>query len=261
MEEENYFKIEGVMSKGYGIMPKMVALDEKLSIESKAIYAFLTSFSGVGQGVYPSVETILHYLKISKNRYYKYRDELIKYGYISIQPRRKGQRVISNLYVLNISLRPHFEDTQNEDTQFEDTQNEDTNNNNNNNNNNNSNKSNLKKKKPSDFDTLITEYTTNEELRTNIYEFIKMRKGIKAAITTLGLKKMLNQLDKLATNDSVKIKILDKSIMNSWKGIYELKGESYGGAKQNTGSSEKKFNVKIPEWNPSYTGSTGDEPI
>jgi hypothetical protein len=82
---------------------------------------------------------------------------------------------------------------------------------------------NKKKKKETEIDSLINSYTENEELRTNIYEFVKMRKGIKAAITTLGLKKLLNKLDKLAADDSDKIKILDNSIMNSWKGIFELK--------------------------------------
>jgi hypothetical protein len=92
-----------------------------------------------------------------------------------------------------------------------------------------------KKKKETDFDLLINEYTTNEELKTNIYEFIKMRKGIKASLTSTGLKRILSKLDKIASNDSDKIQILDKSIMNSWRGIFELKKED----KQNNGSSKQ----------------------
>lgn len=84
---------------------------------------------------------------------------------------------------------------------------------------------NLKKKK-TDFDELIESYTENIDLRKNIYEFIKMRKGIKASITTLGLKKMLNKLDTLATNNNAKIAILDNSIMNSWKGIFPLNNKN-----------------------------------
>ena len=131
MNETNEIQIIGVLSKGYGIMPKMIALDKNLSIESKAIYSFLTSFSGVGQGVFPSIETILHYLKISKNRFYKYRQELLENGYITIKPRydEKHKRK-SNLYILNMEkLNPCI---QNEYLENEYLENEDTNINNNN---------------------------------------------------------------------------------------------------------------------------------
>ena len=109
MEDKNEFQISGVMSKGYGIMPKMVALDENLSIEAKAIYAFLTSFSGVGQGVFPSVETMTHYLKISENRFLKYRKELVNNGYITIQPRYTDGKRTSNLYILNMDNTLHLQ--------------------------------------------------------------------------------------------------------------------------------------------------------
>ncbi|OOM17159.1 hypothetical protein CLSAB_18790 [Clostridium saccharobutylicum] len=233
--EDNEFKITGVMSKGYGIMPKMVALDTDLSIESKAIYAFLTSFSGVGQGAFPSIETIIHYLNISENRFLKYRKELINSGYITIEKRYKEGKRTSNLYILNMEIVPlHLQNEciENECIGFEGTNNNNINNNKFNNNNPNINK---KKKKESEFDLLINEYTTNEELKTNIYEFIKMRKGIKASLTSTGLKRILNKLDKIASNDSEKIQILDKSIMNSWRGIFELKKED----KQNDGSSKQ----------------------
>jgi DNA replication protein DnaD len=141
MNETNEIQIIGVLSKGYGIMPKMIALDENLSIESKAIYSFLTSFSGVGQGVFPSIETILHYLKISKNRFYKYRQELLENGYITIKPRydEKHKRK-SNLYILNMEkLNPCIQNEylENEYLENEYLENEDTNINNNNINNNN----------------------------------------------------------------------------------------------------------------------------
>lgn len=99
---------------------------------------------------------------------------------------------------------------------------------------------NIIKKKETEFDILIREYTNNITLKNNLYEFIKMRKGIKAAITTLGLKKLLNELDKLSSSDEQKIKILDNSIMNSWKGIFPIKKEN----KSNNYKNEKalKFN-------------------
>lgn len=85
-------------------------------------------------------------------------------------------------------------------------------------------KNNIKNgKRTTEFDLLINDYTNDLELRTTIYEFIKMRKAIKAPMTSNALKLMLNKLDKFSSTNEVKIAILEQSIMNSWKGIFELK--------------------------------------
>jgi len=128
-------KLNGVLSKGYGLAPKLVMIDQDLSIEAKAIYCYISSFCGNGTTAFPSVELIMHHLGIGKNRFYRYRKELVNKGYIKVHRRREGQKSISNLYELNMNLGfPYFEDIQNEDIQFEDIQNEDTNNNSLNNN-------------------------------------------------------------------------------------------------------------------------------
>ena len=96
---------------------------------------------------------------------------------------------------------------------------------------------NNKKEAKTDYDVLIDEYTCNDMLITAIYEFIKMRKGIKKPITCYGLKRILNELDRFATNDDEKIQILDKSIERSWAGVFELNnkgGNNNGGNQQNT---------------------------
>ena len=93
-----------------------------------------------------------------------------------------------------------------------------------------------KKTKKTDFDVLIDEYTCNDMLRTAIYEFIKMRKANKKPLTTYGLKKILNKLDALATDDDSKIQILDQSIERSWLGVFELKDNKGG---NNSGENRK----------------------
>lgn len=96
---------------------------------------------------------------------------------------------------------------------------------------------NKNKNKKTEFDILIDEYTCNDKLKESIYEFIKMRKGIKKPITSYGLKKMLNKLDSLADNDNDKMAILDQSIMRSWAGIFELSskgGNNNGGTQQDS---------------------------
>ena len=52
---------------------------------------------------------------------------------------------------------------------------------------------------------------------------MKMRKSIKKPVTERALKGILNKLDKLATTDDIKIKILENSIENCWQGVFPLK--------------------------------------
>lgn len=113
-------------------------------------------------------------------------------------------------------------------------------------------KDNIKKKKETkktNYDLLIDAYTTNQELKDTIYNFIKMRKSIKATITDNGVGLLLNKLDKLTNDDNKKIEMIEQSVMNSWKSVYEIKEDNNGngvyGTKSNTGQA-KKYNVKPP---------------
>ncbi|GAA0082453.1 MULTISPECIES: phage replisome organizer N-terminal domain-containing protein [Clostridium] len=87
------------------------------------------------------------------------------------------------------------------------------------------------------YNTIIDEYTENEELKNTILEFIKMRTLIKSKMTNNALDLMLKNLDKLSNDDDIKIKILEQSIMNSWKGVFPLKQESIKQNSSNTDSS------------------------
>lgn len=82
---------------------------------------------------------------------------------------------------------------------------------------------NIKKKKETEFDVIISNYTSDVDIQNTIYEFIKMRKAIKAPMTSNALGLMLKKLDRLTTDENEKIAILEQSIMNSWKGIFPLK--------------------------------------
>lgn len=145
-------KYEGksILCKGYGTIPKYI-MQADISIESKAIYAYMCSFAGAGQAAFPSVEKIIKDLKISEKRFYKHRKELIKYGFIEIQKNRKENRRDRNLYIINQTIlnskiqhsqndsienfeHSQFESVQNESVQNESVQNVGTNNNRTNNN-------------------------------------------------------------------------------------------------------------------------------
>ena len=91
--------------------------------------------------------------------------------------------------------------------------------------NNNINKNIKKEKKETEFDSVINENFTDEELKQTVYEFIKMRKAIKKPLTTRGLELMINKLKKMTSNTNEQIQILNNSIMNNWLGIFPLKEE------------------------------------
>lgn len=81
-----------------------------------------------------------------------------------------------------------------------------------------------KKNKKKGFDLIISEYTSNEKLKTALIDFIEFRKAIKAPLTDKALTLSLNKLDKLAnSDDDLKISIINQSIERGWRGLFEVK--------------------------------------
>ena len=113
---------------------------------------------------------------------------------------------------------------------------------------------------------------------------MKMRDKIKKPMTDRALQLLLNKLKGLSQDEEIEIKILENSIENCWQGIFPLREDNKamfevngdnkvifpikaenkkifslkewkdGNFGQNTGTSEKRFNVKIPKWEPNAIG-------
>ena len=82
------------------------------------------------------------------------------------------------------------------------------------------------------YDEIINDYTENEELRSALVEFVKMRKMMKKPLTNKALSLLLTSkkgLDWLASTDAEKIDIVQQSIMRGWMGFFPLKDD--GGSK------------------------------
>lgn len=75
--EKNTVQIEGVLSQGYGLVPKMLMKDKRLSIGAKIVYCYISSF----QTQLPLIEDIIIDLNITFDEYNKFSNELIKFGY------------------------------------------------------------------------------------------------------------------------------------------------------------------------------------
>lgn len=95
------FGYTGLKSAGYGMLPRMVMFDQRLSCTAKVIYAYLASFSGAGQVAFPKTEMIRRHLGLSKDTFFKHMKQLVETNYISRVQRHINGRLASNSYHLN----------------------------------------------------------------------------------------------------------------------------------------------------------------
>lgn len=126
-------QVQGRMTLGYGIIPKMPMQDQRLTIEAKAIYSYFCSYAGAGTTAFPSRDKILYDLQISKDRFYRHFDLLKKHGYIDVKQNVDNTgKFKNNIYTLIEMIEPC---PQNKDTAkkpcpcFTDTENKDIKNN------------------------------------------------------------------------------------------------------------------------------------
>jgi len=226
-----------IFEQGWGIVPKMIMKEPNISIQAKAIYAYLCSYAGNATQAFPSATLMQYELGITKDTFYKYLDELIKNNYITVSKMasEKG-RFAHNIYNLEGTPYHKIPDTVTPDTVNPDPVNQDTIINNPIINNLTKNNPISKTTTKAGFDNIINAYTEDEELKETIYDFIKMRKAIKKPMTDAALKltlKKLNKLTGLTIDNETKIEILNQSIMNSWQGIFPLKQEQNTGYNKN----------------------------
>ena len=66
-------------------------------------------------------------------------------------------------------------------------------------------------------------YFDNEELNNTFLEFLEVRKKIKAVNSDRAITGLINKLSKY--DDETKLKMIEQSIINSWKDVFELKKE------------------------------------
>ena len=98
------------------------------------------------------------------------------------------------------------------------------NNNDINNDNNGNNDNNTKANKSAGKRTVY--YPTDELLNDAFSNYVEMRKKIKAPMTDTAIDLAIKKLDKMAgTDNDRKIEILNQSVMNSWKGLFDLPEE------------------------------------
>lgn len=210
-------------------IPKMIYLDENLSWTEKILLVEIDSLDGE-RGCFALNEHFATHLGISKDRVSKLINGLVEKGYLTSEIIYRENSKIIKSRILHTTIgysrkqlegigennyTPPGENNQENNTLINNTTN---------------NTFNIKKeKKKTEYDLLIDDYTFDEKLKETLYDFIKMRKSIKSPMTTKALKLLMGKLEKLAFgNTDKKIAILEQSIMNSWKGVFEIKEGNYG---------------------------------
>ena len=74
----------------------------------------------------------------------------------------------------------------------------------------------------------LDKYYPNDEKLNNVFaDYVAMRKKLKKPMTDRAVELAIKKLDTMSGgNNEIAIKILEQSIMNSWQGLFELKGEA-----------------------------------
>lgn len=99
------------------------------------------------------------------------------------------------------------------------------------------------------YDEIIAGMVENENVKSTLYEFIKMRKFIKKPLTDFALKKLINKLFRLSADPAEQVSILETSILNNWQDIYELKERKEELAQESEQGTYKNVSLTQDEYN------------
>ena len=99
-DESDILQVEGIYSKGYGLAPKLVMQDPRLSAIGKAIYCYFCSYAGAGRIAFPKISKIMSDLRINKDTFYAHFKPLKAYGFIKVEQTRIGGKHSHNIYTL-----------------------------------------------------------------------------------------------------------------------------------------------------------------
>ena len=91
---------QGINSKGFGTIPKVLMQDRRLHVTAKAIYAYFCSYAGGGETAFPSRSKICEDLNIAIDTLGKYLKQLVDYQYIKIEQQKVHGKFSHNVYTL-----------------------------------------------------------------------------------------------------------------------------------------------------------------
>ena len=205
-----HLKDMNVSLKAKGLLSIMLSLPDEWHYSVKGLKSICRESINTINGIIQELEENGYLLR---NRIYC-NGKISEWEYVIFESKENKKLYLENLDIKNEDIEN--EDIENEDvykyTKQSNTKELSTN------------KSSTKKYKET-YVSILDSYTTNEELKESLQSFIEMRKKMKG-FTVNAFKLNLKKLDKLAIDDYTKTEIVNQSVMNSWRGFFELSKKS-----------------------------------
>lgn len=199
---------------------KEVWLDARLNALEKVILTEIDSLDMGERGCWASNKHLADFCQCSETKVSTAISKLVKLGYIYVQKFDGRQRELKSR-LSKIERQDHnFCEADLKNLQESNTEN------------NTPNKTKREKKESNaparvSYNSMIEEYTKDEELRDALKAFVQMRTASKGGkFTNRALELTFGKLDKMATTDAIKTEIVNQSVMHGWKGVFELKGQA-----------------------------------
>ena len=191
----------------YAIIPANVRYDKDLPANAKLLYGEITALCNEKGYCWATNDYFANLYGVSKTSISKWVSALVKKGYISNDLiYKEGTKQIDERYlrIVNEPIKQKLNTPIENKLKDNITLSNNTINNKNNN------------------SATAPMYFSNENLNTLFTEFLEMRKKLKAVNSERAINMLINKLNKY--DDITKIKMLENSILNSWKDVYQLKG-------------------------------------
>lgn len=213
-------------------IPKIVWLDDRLNALEKVILTEIDSLDQGERGCWASNKHIAEFCQCSESKVSKAISKLMKIGYLRMQSFDGRQREMRSC-LSNFENLPSKKCEADYQKMIESNTESDTENNT---------SKHKKVSKAESYESIIDAYTDDQDVKSTLFEFIKMRQRNKKPMTNYALTLMLKKLDKMAASTGAKIDILNQSIVNGWQDVYPLKKQD-----QRQRANDDRFYKKNPE--------------
>lgn len=202
-------------------IPKEIWLDDRLNALEKMILMEIDSLDTNDKGCYATNEYIAEFCQCTSTKVSLAVKKLIELKYIELVKFDGRRRIIKSRLENNYrqTLKNLKADFKNINTLYNE-------------------KRNIERNIEINKKEIIKEkrYFEDDNLNDLFKDFLSMRKKIKAVNSDRAITLLINKLSKY--DDKTKIKMIENSIENSWKGIYELKEEKKKPVYSDTFSTE-----------------------
>lgn len=198
----------------YAVIPANVRYDSELPANAKLLYGEITALCNQNGYCWASNDYFAKLYKCAKSSVSRWISNLKERGYIEIElVCKSGSKEIEYRYIKiceypirkneNTPIRKNEKD--NITSSFNNTSNK------------------KKERRKTGYDEILSA-VTDAELKDLFYEYIKMRKLIKAPMTDRALTMLINKVNELEPGNVDRQKqMLNNAILNNWKSVYPLK--------------------------------------